>query len=479
MMSNKAALFLAGAILISCTLPAAGQYDEDLSSPFQSTSKSDVESSNPIRLRVVENAPTSSLPQVSGALGLDDAVQLGLKNNLTIKQSEQDWLGLKFLARAALSNFGPSASFHTWYSVSSLNQMLFDPYSTTALPETMQPLVKGSLLSVLFVGNQPLYTGGRLMGGYKAARAKERQSFALYGEERIATALKIKEAYWNAAWAEAKVRVSSDYAKYREWSTRNMKERVLEGDAPKAEYLREEAELAKAKAQVNDSFRDLNSALLSLKVAIALNLSSDISLKDSLKYVETPGDVSTYLLDATKNRPELARAASKIQEMSGNKMIARSKYAPQVGLYGLGSNLTGSSPDGSASGKWGGLIGVMAGITVFDSGIRRNELRAATAAVRQAELEKSNAELKVGQEVCQAWIDLDLARRNVELAKAQVVSAQEDQRLFHARYDVGKAIALEDFDAAVKLFQARLAELESIYRYRVAQARLVFASGSM
>jgi hypothetical protein len=67
----------------------------------------------------------------------------------------------------------------------------------------------------------------------------------------------------------------------------------------------------------------------------------------------------------------------------------------------------------------------------------------------------------VAQEVSQAWIDLDLARRNVELAKREVASAEEDQRLFHTRYLIGKSIALEDFDAAVKLFQARLAVTRS------------------
>jgi outer membrane protein len=477
---NSAILPILGAVTISCQIPAAATESEpELSSPYHSTPTSDVESSNPIKLRVVENAPSSSLPEMTGALGLDDAIKAGIKNNLTLRQSEQNWIGSKFLAKAELAKFGPSASFHTWYSASSLNQMLFDPYSTTVLPETMQPIAKGSLLSVLFVGSQPLFTGGRLMGGYKAARAREHQSLASYQEERIATALKIKEAYWNAAWAEAQLRVNSDYARYREWSTRNMKERYLDGKAPKADYLREEAELARAKEQVNDSYRDFNSALLNLKVALAVNLGSNISLKDGLEYVETRGDVSTYLIDAAKNRPELARAIGKVAEMKANKVVARSKYMPQIGLYGLGSNLTGNSPDGSASGKWGGLIGVMGGITLFDSGNRLNELRATSAAVRAAELEKNNTELKVGQDVCQAWIDLDLARRNVELAKSQVISAEEDQRLFHARYEVGKAIALEDFDAAVKLFQARLAEREAIYKYLVAQARLIFASGSM
>lgn len=444
-----------------------------------STSVDEVLSGNPIQLRVVKNAPSGDLPEMTGLLGLSDAVNAGIKNNLTLKQSEQSWIGTKFLASSALSKFGPSASFHTWYSVSSLNQMLFDPYDATVTPTTMQPIVKGSSFSVLFVGTQPLFTGGRLMGTYRAARARERQTLASYQEDRIATALKVKEAYWNAAWSEASLRVNSDYVRSREWSSRNMKERMLNGKAPKADYLREEAELAKARIQVNNSYRDFNTALLNLKVTMALNIGSLIRLKDTLEYVEMPGDVSTYLLDAGTNRPELRRAASKILEMKANKLVARSKYMPQVGLYGLGSNITGTSPDGTGNGKWGGLVGVMGGITVFDSGSRQNELKAANAGVRQAEIEKRNVELKVAQEVSQAWIDLDLARRNVALAKDEVTSAEEDHRLFQKRYEVGKSIALEQFDAAVKMYQARLTLLETIYKYRLAQARLTFASGGI
>jgi outer membrane protein TolC len=44
---------------------------------------------------------------------------------------------------------------------------------------------------------------------------------------------------------------------------------------------------------------------------------------------------------------------------------------------------------------------------------------------------------------------------------------------------VGKSIALEQFDAAVKMFQARLTLQEAIYKYRLAQARLIFASGEI
>ncbi|MBX9569872.1 MAG: TolC family protein [Candidatus Obscuribacterales bacterium] len=486
MRKSKRVLVVMATLLVIGALPTTNQAcGADLNGPlpehvsYPPTSSNEVESNNPIQLRIVKEAPSADLPEITGSLGLFDAVQTGIKNNLTLKQSEQLWIGSKFLARSALAKFGPSASFNTFYSTSSLNQMLFFPNDTAVASAPMQPIVKGTSLSLIFAGTQPLFTGGRLLGGYRAARAQERQSLAAYSESRISTALAVKEAYWNSAWSEAKLRVASDYVKYRQWSSNNMKIRVQEGKAPRADYLREEAELAKARIQVNESYRDFNTALLNLKVALAVNLGSQLALKDALEYVETIGDLSTYLLEAAKNRPEIARAASKVVEMKARKQVAMSKYSPQVNAYGLGSNISGSSPDGNSNGRWGGFVGVMGGVTLFDSGSRLNELRAANAAVRQAGIAKQEANLEVAKQVSQAWIDLDLARRNVQLAKNEVTSAEEDQRLIHTRYQVGKSIALEDFDATVKMFQARLTLLEAIYKYRLAQARLTFASGGI
>ncbi len=470
---------------ISLLLQVNAAAAQDLRGPIEtqdkdsSTSIQEVLTGNPIQLRVTKTGPAGNLSERNGPLSLDEAVQTGINNNFILKQSEQSWLISKFLTRAALAKFGPSASFNTFYSSSSLNQMLFLPGDTSVVSPPMQPIVKGSSLSLLFAGTQPIFTGGRLIGGYRAARALEKQSLSAYNEQRIQTALAVKEAYWNAAWSEASLRVAADYVKFRDWSSKNIKARVQEGKAPKADYLREEAELAKAKIQMNEKYRDFNSALLNLKVSMAVNLGSNLTLKDALSYIEVTGDVAKFLENAAKNRPEIARAASKVSEAKARRQIALSKYFPQVNAYGIGSNITGNSPDGNANGRWGGFIGVTGGITLFDSGARTNELRAANAGVREAELAKQNVNLKVAQEVSQAWIDLDLARRNVDLAREEVTSAEEDYRLLRARYEVGKSIALEQFDAAVKMYQAKLTLQEVIYKYRLAQARLIFASGGI
>jgi outer membrane protein TolC len=442
------------------------------------SSADDVLKANPIQLTITKDAPSSDLPSVNGPLGVEEAVHVGLKNNLELKESERAWVISKFLKRAELAKFGPSASFTTFFSHSSVNQMLFFP-NDWSVPPTMQPIVRNTSLSLIFAGWQPLFTGGRLMGGFKTAKALERQSLYAYNGQKIDTALKVKEAYWEAAWFEAKLRVDTDYARFREGSAGNMKARVNQGKAPRADYLREESELAKARAQVNEDYENFNIALIRLKVAMGTNLTSLVELKDALELVETPGDLSLYLIKAGQKRPEMEQANSKIAEMQARRMVARSKYSPQVDLYGLGSNITGSSPDGSDRGRWGGTLGIMGSVMLFDSGGRLNELRAASTAVQQAKIARQDTQLKVAQSVSEAWIHLDLARKNVELAKEEVISAEEDYRLIHARYSIGKAIALEDFDASVKLLQTRLALLETIYKYRLAQARLIAASGDV
>lgn len=450
-----------------------------LEQTYTPTSSSEVVSNNPIQLRIAKENISGDLQELTGAVTLEQAVQMGIRNNWKLKDVEQSWNGSQRLARAAAGRFGPAFSFNTLYSTSSLNQMLFFPADTDVSAAPMQPIVRGTSLSLIFAGSQPLFTGGRLLGSYKSARAIEHQTLAAFSQQRIVTALQVKETYWSAAWNEAKLRVVSDYVKARDWSKNNIKARFDNGKAPKADYLREEAELARARIQLNESYRDYNTGLLNLKAVMAVNLGSQMTLADSLEYQAVKGDLNSYLLQAARNRPEITTASSRVSEMKARTMVAKSRYLPQLNAYGLASNISGSSPDGNADGRWGAFIGVLGGVSLFDSGVRRNELRAANSAVRAAEFARKDVELKVAQDVCQSWIELGVAARNVELAQAEVVSAQEDQRLFHARYQVGKSIALEDLDAAVRLFQARLNVLEAIYQYRLAQARMVFACGGV
>ena len=128
---------------------------------------------------------------------------------------------------------------------------------------------------------------------------------------------------------------------------------------------------------------------------MGVNIASVINLTDQLNFEDIPGDLSIYLKKSASNRPEIIQAESRINEMKAKNMMARAQYLPHLDLYGIGSNITGSSPDGNARGRWGGVIGVAGHYTIFDSGQRKGQLRAATEAIHQAEFTRQQVKLKV------------------------------------------------------------------------------------
>ena len=448
--------------------------------PSGHTPATQILSGNPIKLTVTKDELSSDLPSLDKPLSLNNAVKIALKNNLDFLASSEEWSGSKYLARAALARFGPQASFSLFYANSSINQML-RPMDGVVTPAPMQPIVRGNSLHALFSGYQPIFTGGNILGGYKAARSIERQSLATYQSDRIKAALTVKEAYWKAAWDLAKLQVQEDYVKYRKWSVGLMKAKYKEGKVPRADLLREQAELAKAQQLVNEGYRDYNNSLLDLKVAMGVSIGSQLSLEDKLVFKKILQLYVHYLHEAKVSRPEIMQADEKVKEAKAKYMIARSKYSPQLGVYGVATNATGRTPGiaENVNGRWGGTIAVQGAITLFDSGQRFNELRSARTIVRKAQIERKNVHLNIAKEVSQAWIDLDIADRNVVLANSEVVSAKEDERLFYRRYQVGKAIELDYFVSGVKYFEARLRLLQAIYDYRIAEARLIWASGNV
>jgi outer membrane protein TolC len=170
---------------------------------------------NPIRLTISKDVLTGDLPPLNTLLGLDDAIKFALRDNPGLEQSQRLWTISKFMSRDALSKFGPQASFNTFFAKSSLSQTLFYMSDSPIAGWPMQNTApKGALLSAVFSARQPLFTGGRLIGGYRAARAQERQVLAGYNLDRIGVALKVRQTYWEGAWNKAKLRLATDYVKY-------------------------------------------------------------------------------------------------------------------------------------------------------------------------------------------------------------------------------------------------------------------------
>lgn len=443
--------------------------------PIQSATVSDVLGSNPIKLGV---SISEQFPVITQDLTLEQAVSIALRESPAIKAATEALAGTRWLVRSARARLGPSVSVSTFLSQSSIDQMQFFIREQVD-PPPMQPVTKGGAFHVIIAGYQPLFASGRLINAVRAASARGQAADANALSQRLTGAQDVKVAYWDAVLAREQLLVSTDYAKYRATSAENMRRRVEVGKVPRADLLREEAEISRAGAEVNERYRAYNTALVRLKSAQGISLLSMVTVADALDKPLPIRTLDEYMTLAKSGNPAIRTADSKVREASANRAVVASRFGPQAGLYGLVSNSSGNVPGEmeSVRGRWGGTIGLMAGMTLFSSGERLFELRNANALLRQARLERDQALLRAQQDLAIAWIDFETTSRNIELSQAELAFAQEDQRLMHARYLIGKAIALEDFDATVRWHRARLALVERIYAQKIAIAKLEAIAG--
>jgi outer membrane protein len=422
------------------------------------------------------NLPKSLLPElpaISGALTLDQAVELGLKQNLGIQVARSN----VDISRAMLR--GARAERWPVISVGSLTFVRTEDNQTLMTPDMMMNTTGENdhfFQDLNATARVPLFTGGRIVGSIRAARFALEGSEAAQRQTIVDTAYRIKEAYLTAMLSLQEHLVHQQHIDVQEALLKNVEARYRVGRGLKADVLRVQTEIADARRMLNEQHARLNNTVLDLKSEMAVDLGSDVKLTSfpTLQPWNGPS-LEDAVKQATITHPRVLEAQSREKEAGARITVARSRYFPEV--YG---QVTGNLrfPDEPPM-MGNGVIGlVTASLPLLDRS-RGAEVSRYRAEVARAEQEVKAARLEVAKNVSQAWNDLTFARINAGLADAAVTQAAEDLRLIQRRQAVGRAIIVEVQDAAQQLRQAQLNKAQAIYNHELAKARLLQAIGQV
>jgi outer membrane protein TolC len=122
-------------------------------------------------------------------------------------------------------------------------------------------------------------------------------------------------------------------------------------------------------------------------------------------------------------------------------------------------------------------VGLVLSLPLLDGGQRRAELAQAGAREERAGAEESDLELRVANEVEQAWLDVQTAAENYHTAQVALRAAQSAYDVTAVRVQNQKGILVEQLDALAALTQARGNVARSLYDHSLAAARLQRAVG--
>ena len=414
-------------------------------------------------------------------LSLDDAIALGLKNILGLKEAENSEKSLQGQKNQVLQYFLPAITLTGDLGVHQQNlvAMGFGPAAVkefsklVTIPANFSFITRDDLTEGKIQFGQMLFSGP-LISAFKAVGASERAAHFSKMSARGEVVQQVATAYLHTIAASSEV----DNARAQEATgqvlVRHAHEAHVAGVVANLDELRARVQLQAEQQALIAAQNVVEKDLILLKREIGIDPGQKIVLTDPAPYSDlasqTPEEVRAV---AYKNRQDYLTLQNQIIAVKAVHAAYRSQRLPSLsfgGYYGV-SQVSGAGSHGNFAAQ-GNLS-----FPLF----REAKLRGDTE-VAQAQLDAVNAQLadlrgKIDQQVRSALLDVGATAKLIEVARSNVDLATRALADETDRVNAGVDDNLPLVTAQATLASAESNLVESLYRYNLSKLALARAAG--
>lgn len=455
------------------------------------------------------------------SLTLQKAVELALQNNDRILQYKEKLQQKTFDKRSSLGNLLPQISLSSSYthlndpltmdlepirramislhakdqvSITSINSQLAggpainDPSSpvyqtvyqkvyaayNNALPEFVETLKEQNYPSLSIAAVQPIFTGGKIRAGIKAAESEK--SAAKFELKQIENEV-IKETagYYIATIlardvVEVRKEVLSAMNKHRDKAEKLYSQGII----AKYHLLRAEVAVSEANRNLISDQNRLEIVKLALKKC--MNSDSFIpEISDSLLYKPVTDSLNHFLSETENHQPVYSIVESK-RNLAHQKTASQiSAFLPSIAVFGkyefFKDYLSALEP------QW--AVGVTANLPIFNGFKNYNNYKSSRHL--EKELQKFESAIKddISLLVEKTYRDMRNNQEQFILLSADINLAEENLRQCKSRFENGYGTSLEVIDAQLVLEKNRIERLIALHNYYKSYIDLSTATGNL
>lgn len=410
-------------------------------------------------------------------LTLEEAIDLALGQNpfhlATREQENQARAGV----RQARAGFFPTLNAQGTDTVAEKLFTLEFPSMIPGEPPTEISVDFTKDYQVAFSLGVPLFTGGRLLAGYKQAKyglEASRESVRLSEQE---TVYNVKRAFYGYLLAREFSSVAEEALTLAEKFRENVKNLYEVGMASKFDLLRSEVQVANLKPQAIKARNGVDVAGLALKTVLGVDLDTPVEVRGSLEAPPLDAVAEGVIAEAEAQRPEI-RQLDYRRRMAGEMLkIARGSLWPTVSIGGSFNYWADTLS--LNKGTWQNYYTVNLAVTlpIFNGFEAQARIGQSKAAIRELDLTRRGLSEAVALEVRQAVLNRSQARETLLSQEKNVEQAREAVRIAELNYSEGLATNLDVMTAQVALSQARTNYSQALYDCVISQAQLEKAVG--
>jgi outer membrane protein len=410
------------------------------------------------------------LTRASEPWTLERAIQHALTNSPDARLAVQRIVAAQAGLEQANAAFMPKLQFNASYLRTdnpmlvfgaALNQRKFDLGMTfNDVPDTDNLNLNGTL-------TVPVYAGGRIRAGRKAARADSEATRQMADAVRNSLAFEVARVFYSVQKTRGFTRASEAAVQGFEANLAIANHRFDAGTALRQDVLDVEVRLAQAR---EDLVRARNANALARRA-----LRNLLGIEEpSIEVSATAPTVTEPGADEPSRRPELLAVSWRAQAAEARVREAQSSYLPRVSAFGRYAYDEGWTFDGHGDSY---TAGVHLQWDLWDGDLTRARVKEARAALDTAREEERRLRLALDLEVEQARLNLKESIERLAVSARSVDQAAESVQLTRARFEQGLALATQVIDAETALTAARVRRAEAESDRQIATAALRKALG--
>jgi outer membrane protein TolC len=418
---------------------------------------------------------TSKMP-FNGKLSLKDAVARGLQYNLGaigLSTALQQAEGQARVVRSALM---PNLNGAVSETVQQTNLKaagfrISTPFPGIAIPSIVGPYNYFDLRARL----TQTVADMTALNNYRSSRETLAASQLFSQDSKDLVVLAVGGSYLQVIAARARV----DSAK-AQLDTANAlydqtKQQRTAGIVSQIDLNRSEVQLLTQKQRLATLQNDLSKQKINLGRITGLPPNDHFDITDDVPFADAPAMTEDdAVTQSLMQRPDIKAAEAQIRAAEKTAAAARAERLPSLALnadYGvIGLNPAQSHGTFSVSGTLR--------IPIWQGGRTEGEIEEANAALSQRRAELEDLRSRVESEVRNAFLDLQAASSQVEVARRNLDVNRETLTLTRQRFDAGITDSVEVSQAQASVASAELDYINSVFAHNVAKLSLARAAGN-
>jgi outer membrane protein TolC len=309
---------------------------------------------------------------------------------------------------------------------------------------------------------------------FRAARTAEQAAQLTYNDVLDVVTLAVGNAYLQVIEASSRIQAQEAQVQNARALYDQAADEVQAGTAPRIDLTRSEVQLHTEEYNLSVSRNNFDIAKLDLSRAIGLPLGQEFDLADQLPYSDiNPPNVDDALKLAYRSRSDLRAALSSEKAAGQTPSATKGERFPVIAANG------GYGDVGPTFGQSHGDFTFQAGVNIpiFTGGRIKGDITQAEAQLRQRRAEAENIRGRIDYDVRTAFLNLNAAKEQVEVAKQNVSLANESLARSKDRFTSGVTDTVEVVQSEQSLASANDQYITSLYNHNLAKLSLARALG--